>query len=292
MSGGLADRAAAGALRLVMKGVRRLPTSAVRAAGSGLGAVARRVDRRHPRVVLRNLETAFPDLSAEEHRELCAACFRRQGSLALDNLHLGGFDPERLCRRLELEGWENFRQAEEAGRGVLVISGHFGVHELIAHAVPIYKGPLAVVARATGKREVDVVLESVRSGHGNTMIPKRGAVWGMLEALRAGGRVAILPDQRVHPNEGIEVPFFGRPSWTSPFPARVCQRTGAPALPLFAYQAPGGRYRLVARTPIFPRGPGEEETRRLAAAYLEVIEREIRRHPEEWQWMHERWRRH
>ena len=160
------------------------------------------------------------------------------------------------------------------------------------HAVPIYKGPVGIVARATGKRRTDAVLGALRERHGNRLIAKRGAVWGMLETLRDGGRVAIMPDQRVHPNEGIEVPFFGRSSFTSPFPARVSQRTGAPALPIFAYQAPGGRYRLLAREPIFPQGRGDDETLRLSAAYLAVIEEEIRRQPEEWLWMHERWRRH
>lgn len=286
------DRLAAATLELLIAAIQRLPVGAVRRLGAAGGELALRIDRRHPRVARRNLEAALPDLPAAEHRAILRRCFRRQGSLMFDNIRVGRLPPDELCRRLDLEGWEHFRRAEEAGRGVLLISGHLGVHELIAHAVPIYKGPVDIVARATGKRRVDRVLEGLRRRHGNRLIPKRGAVWGMLEALRRGGRVAILPDQRVHPNEGIEVPFFGRASFTSPFPARVSQRTGAPALPIFAYQAPGGRYRLVARPPIFPQGTGEEETRRLAAAYLAVIESEVRRRPEQWLWMHERWRRH
>lgn len=287
-----ADRAAAGLLRLLIGALRALPTAVVRRLGDAVGELALRLDPRHPRVALRNLETALPDLAPAEHRAILRRCFRRQGSLMLDTLHLGRFSPEQLCRRLALVGWENFRRAEEAGRGVLLISGHLGIHELVVQAVPIYKGPVAVVFRPTGKPRLDRVLVDLHRRHGNRVIAKRGAVWGMLEALRGGGRAAILPDQRVHPNDGIEVPFFGRPSWTSPFPARVSQRTGAPALPIFGYQAPGGRYRLVARAPIFPGGEGEEETRRLATAYLAAIESEVRRAPAEWLWMHERWRRH
>ena len=287
-----ADRAAAALLRLVIGGIQALPVAAVRRLGTAAGEMTRRLDRRHPRVALRNLESALPDLLPAEHRALVRRCFRRQGALMFDNIRVAKLPPTELCRRLELVGWEHFRQAEEAGRGVLVISGHIGVHELIVHAVPVYKGPVDVVARATGKSRVDAVLGGLRQRHGNRLIAKRGAVWGMLESLRRGGRVAILPDQRVHPNEGIEVPFFGRSSFTSPFPARVSQRTGAPALPIFAYQAPGGGYRLEVRPPIFPGGAGDGETRRLSAAYLAVIEAEIRRQPEEWLWMHERWRRH
>lgn len=287
-----ADRATAALLRLVIGGIQTLPVATVRRLGSAAGEIVWRLDRRHPRVALRNLESALPDLALTELRALVRRCFHRQGSLMFDNVRIAKLSPTELCRRLDLVGWENFRRAEEAGRGVLVISGHLGVHELIVHAVPIYKGPVDVVARATGKRRVDAVFGGLRQRHGNRLIAKRGAVWGMLESLRGGGRVAILPDQRIHPNEGIEVPFFGRSSFTSPFPARVSQRTGAPALPIFAYQAAGGRYRLVARPPIFPGGPGNEETHRLSAAYLAVIEAEIRRQPEEWLWMHERWRRH
>jgi len=289
---GRTDHLAASVLDAFVRGVRALPQSWVRPLGGLLGSLVYRLDARHPRVARRNLETALPELSHSQAEGIARRCFRRQGSLALDNIRLATFDPAEMCRRLDLEGWDNFHQAEAAGRGVLIFSAHLGVHDLLAHAVPLYKGPLDIVARPTGKRRVDTLLADMRKVHGNRLIAKRGAVWGMLEALRRGGRVAILLDQRVHPNEGIEVPFFGRMSWTSPFPARVCQRTGAPALPIFSYQTAGGRYRLVARPPIFPRGEGERETTRLCTAFLAAIEREVRAQPEEWLWMHERWRRH
>jgi KDO2-lipid IV(A) lauroyltransferase len=138
----------------------------------------------------------------------------------------------------------------------------------------------------------------------------------MLQVGRAGGRVGILPDQRVQEREGILVPFFGHPALTTPVLARLSLRDGCPVVPVFAYPQPGGRYRLVIRPPILPEeagateadspgvghagasgeiGTGEGDTATAVAAltrrYLEVIEREIRDHPAMWLWMHRRWDR-
>ncbi|HXO40782.1 MAG TPA: lysophospholipid acyltransferase family protein, partial [Thermoanaerobaculia bacterium] len=138
----------------------------------------------------------------------------------------------------------------------------------------------------------------------------------MLQVVRAGGRVGILPDQRVQEREGILVPFFGHPALTTPVLARLALRDGCPVVPVFAYPEPSGRYRLVIRPPILPEvaaapgedaggasqaganddlGTGGEDTATAVATltrrYLEAIEREIRDHPEMWLWMHRRWDR-
>ena len=106
--------------------------------------------------------------------------------------------------------------------------------------------------------------------------------------------VACTLDQRVQPQEGIEVPFFGRPALTSPVLARLSLRTGAPVLPVALYPEPRGRYRFVAHPPIFAPAPsntakGDEAALELTRRYLEVAEQDIRRHPEQWLWMHRRW---
>jgi KDO2-lipid IV(A) lauroyltransferase len=117
----------------------------------------------------------------------------------------------------------------------------------------------------------------------------------MLQAVRAGGWAGILIDQRVQPKEAIEVPFFGHPALTTPVLARLSLRTGAPVVPIFAFPEPHGRYRFVARPPIFPperpaAGESEDSTvLDLTRRYLETAEAEIRRHPEQWLWMHRRW---
>jgi KDO2-lipid IV(A) lauroyltransferase len=110
-----------------------------------------------------------------------------------------------------------------------------------------------------------------------------------METLRDAGIVGILIDQRVQEKEGIAVPFFGRPALTTPVLARLSLRTGAPVLPLALFPEPHGRYRFIAHPPILPQGEGEAAVAELTRQYLAVAEQDIRRHPEQWLWMHRRW---
>ncbi|MDH3255610.1 MAG: hypothetical protein OEM62_11505, partial [Acidobacteriota bacterium] len=189
-----------------------LPLPLARVFGAALGDVARRVDRRHRRVAHRSLEAAFPDMSIATRSEIVRRCFRHFGSVGADFFHLGRLEPVALCRRLELENWSRFGDAEVAGRGVLIVTAHLGFHELLAPVVALYKGPMSMVARPLGSAALNARVNLIRTRFGNRLVPKRGAARGLLHAVSTGGRAVILIDQRVHPNEGIEVPFFGRRS--------------------------------------------------------------------------------
>lgn len=268
-----------------------LPLPLARLMGAALGDVARRLDRRHNRVAHRTLEAAFPDLSNAARSDIVRRCFRHFGSVGADFFHLGRLAPVALCRRLELENWNRFRDAEAAGRGVLILTAHFGFHELLAPVVALYKGPMSMVARPLGSAALNARVNLIRTRFGNRLISKRGAARGLLNAVSSGGRAVILIDQRVHPNKGIEVPFFAQPSWTSPLPARISIRTGAPVLPLFAVPLDRGKYRLHTHPPIFP-DDYNADVGELTTRYLAVIEEEINARPAQWLWMHDRWRRH
>ncbi len=279
------------ALYLAFKGaVRALPHRAARPLGAGLGAAAWRLDRRRRRIVDRNLAAAFPELDAEARRDLAAGCFRHFGSLFTDTLSVGRFDAVELCRRWTLEGWEHVDAAERAERGMLIMGAHLGDWEIANHPVPLYRGPMHVVHRPADNPWLDRELGRWRDRFGNRAIGRRGAARGMLRVLRDRGRVAILIDQRVRGGEEIPVPFFGRPTLTTPALARVSLRTGAPVVPLFGFFRPGGRYRVRFHPPIWPEGDGDEAVAALTARYLAVVEAEVRERPAEWLWLHDRWK--
>lgn len=267
-----------------------LPLSLARAGGTALGDLAWRLDRHHRRVGLRTLEAAIPEFDRSTRARIVRQSFRHFGSVSGEFLRLGRETPEALCRRLEFEDWQFFARAEAAGRGVLVLTAHLGFHELLAPVVALYKGPMQMVARPIGNAPLHDRVKEIRTRFGNGLIPKRGAARGLLKAMTTRGRAAILIDQRVHPHEGVEVPFFGLSSWTSPLPAQISVRTGAPVLPLLALQVPGGRNRIVARAPIFPADESSS-VRGLTARYTAVVEEEIRARPQQWLWMHDRWKR-
>ncbi|HEY8020620.1 MAG TPA: lysophospholipid acyltransferase family protein [Thermoanaerobaculia bacterium] len=277
-------------LYLALKGaLRALPHAAARAVGGGLGALAYRLDRRHRRVALRNLALAFPDLDLRARERLTRDCFRHFGIAMTDLVSSSRFDPVEVCRRFTYEGWEHLEEAAAAGRGVFLLTAHLGLWEIAALPVGLYRGPLHVVARPADNPYLERELRGLRERFGNQVIHKHGAARPMLQAIRKGGRIAILIDQRVQAREGIQVPFFGHPAWTTPILARMSLRTGAPVVAVFTFAAPGGRYHLIARPPIHPEGDGEEAVAALTRRYLELIEEEIRARPTAWLWMHRRW---
>lgn len=275
---------------LLVKGiVRLLPHRAARFLGGIGGEIAFLIDRRHRWVSGANLKLAFPELGSAERRRITRACFRNIGAMACDNLSLPRFDAVETCRRLTLEGWEHFDQAEAQGRGVLILSAHLGNWEVLAHPMGLYRGGMHMVARPADNPWLDKELCYLRERFGNHSILKRKAALGMRRALRNRGKVAILIDQRVHRDEGIEVPFFGHPAVTTTLLAKLSLRTGAPVVPMFGFPRPRGRFAVVARPAIQPEGEGDEAVAELTRRYMAVIEQEIRREPACWLWAHERW---
>jgi Kdo2-lipid IVA lauroyltransferase/acyltransferase len=287
------------AVYLLVRGASRLfPHPWARRLGRGLGTLAWAVDRRHRRVAEKNLEIAFPDLANREHRRLAHESFRHFGGAVCDAISATRFDLVELCRRFRFEGWEHVEAAEAAGKGYFVLGSHLGYWEFSARPIGLFRGTIHAVARPTDNPHLDRELRGIRETSGYEVIPKQGAARRMMQVLKSGGRVGILIDQRVQPREAIVVPFFGRPALTTPALARLSVRTGAPVLPVFAYAEEGGRYRFVAHPPIFPTSAASEASgaseetavSELTTLYLAATEREIREHPAEWLWMHDRWR--
>jgi KDO2-lipid IV(A) lauroyltransferase len=269
---------------------RALPHGAARRFGAALGGVAHRLDARHRKVALANLAGAFPELDEGARRRIARRCFHHIGSMAFDRLSASRFDAVQICRRMTLHGWEHLLRAEREGRGVLLLTGHIGYWEMVADPVAIYRGEGHIIARPADNHRLNRQMNRLRTRFGNVIVPRRGAGRKAMRALKNGERVWILADQRVHPHEGIELPFLGRPAMTSTLAARLALRHGTPAVPVFCYPEPHGRYRFEVRPPIRPEGSGAEAVAALTSRYVAATEEEIRRHPEMWLWMHNRWR--
>lgn len=265
--------------------------------GAATGALFYEIASQRRRVARRNLALAFPGETDRYLERLARKSFRHFGRSVFESVSIARLDRRRICALLSFEGWENFARAEAEGRGVIVLTAHVGVHEVLGPAVALYRGPMHMVARPFRHPAIDRRVRAIRERFGNRSLPKRQAARGMLRALAQGDRVAILIDQRVHPFQGVRVPFFGRESWTSPLPAQISLRSGAPVLPIFVYGRSRGRYVIAAHEPILaPRRthakPRGEDIRELTARYSSATETAIRRELGQWMWMHDRWRRH
>ncbi len=283
-------------LYLTLKGLlRALPHERARGLGRLVGSLGHALDRRHREVALRNLELAMPEVGPAERRRMVRECFRHFGAALCDTISSTRFDPVAICRHFSLEGWEHVEAAQRRGKGMFILSPHLGLWEMVPPILGLYRGQMHIVVRPADNPYLDRELRALRERFGNVTIPKHGAARRMIEVLRAGGIVGILIDQRVQAREGIEVPFFGRPALTTPVLARLSLRTGAAVVPVALFPEPDGRYRFLAHSAILPPEPpqrGEEEEAAVAALtreYLAAAERDIRRHPEQWLWMHRRW---
>lgn len=262
------------------------------AAGRRLGLAYRRVDRRRREVARANIARAFPEKSAEEVDALSRAVFAHFGGLATELLHAASRPVPETVARVEFPDAAQAREASRSGRGVLFLTAHLGNWEYSALGMAAAGVPASVVARPLDNPLLDAWLTAFRTSNGNTIIEKHDAARGMLKALRGGGVLGVLADQHVGPPDGIPAPFFGRPASTTSALARIVDRTEALVLPAAAIRIAPSRYRLVVESVLDVRTlPAEErEVAPLTARFNAILEEMIRRHPEQWLWLHNRWR--
>ncbi len=270
---------------------RVLPWRAVRAMGSTLGFFFFTFDRRHRRIAMANVAAAFPRKTEAERRALVRQVFGHFGRLLFELLKFSGLSRQDILSLVEFEGGERVREAHANGRGALLFTGHFGFWEInaIAHAAAFF--PIGVLARPLDNIRLHNLLERMRGCTGNYVIYRRGALRRVLKALHANHAVAMLIDQHIQAPDAVTVNFFDRPAATTLALAVLALRTGAPVIPVFALPLPGGRYRLVYEHPVDPPADDSPEAiRDFTQRCTDVLEMQVRRHPELWLWMHRRWR--
>ena len=278
------------AVRLVEGIVTMLPMPAVRSLGGALGRLAYLVDPIRRRVALENLAAAFPGRPAEEHRAVARAMFAHFGSLLLELLKFGSYTPAEMLAAVDIEGEERVRPAEQQGRGILFFTGHFGYWEIQAMVHALRGYPVSVLARPLDNPLLHRLLERIRTRTGGSVIYRQGAVRKMLRELASNHSIAILIDQHLH-SDAITVDFFQRPAATTSALAALALRTGAVVIPVFALPLPGGRYRLIYEHPVEPPPADDPNAiRSFTQRCTDVLEMYVRRHPEQWLWMHRRWR--
>ncbi len=267
------------------------PHPAARRFGRRVGGLVYHLMAPARRVVLDNLALAMPELGPEERKRVARDCFRHFGAHFGDLLSASRFTREDVATNFDVEGWEHLEAAEQTAGGYILTAGHYGSWELAIYPMSLRIDQLQAVARPPNSPLVAADLQADRERFGAVMVGKKGAGFRLRNAYRKGARIALMIDQHVRPSAGIQVPFMGQPAWTSPMLAMLSIMTGAPVVHFTTVPIAGGRYRLCFRPPIEPAGKGEEAQAALTRRYLEEIERDIRRQPELWLWMHRRWRK-
>jgi len=247
---------------------------------------------RRAAVSLTNLRIAFPDRSEAWRRKIAHSSYVHLAWGAVDAARSTAWSDSALRERFEIVGREHFDAAQARGCGILVLVPHLGSFELALLALSLGDVPVTVVVRPLSNCRVSRDVKAARSRCGAEILVHRGAARRMREALREGRIVVVVNDQYTRRSEGIPAPFFGVRACTSPGPAMLSLRSGAPVVPLYTVRIDRDRHRAVYLPAIEPEPTGDR-ARDIAHAterHNAVLESIIRRHPEQWMWGHRRFR--
>ncbi len=244
------------------------------------------------RVGMRNLQLAFPQMTRRERRRILLRLFDGLGRQLAEVCLFPRYTRENAARIAIYDGFENFEQAHIRAKGVIFLTAHLGGWEIGSFVHALNGHPLKILVRPLDNPYLDRMVEQYRGMHGNTSIPKND-LRGVMAALRAGETVGILMDQNMTPPQGVFVDFFGHAACTTSMVARLAMRTGAAVVPGFTiWDRALGKYRIHFDPAIDLIRSGNEEADAVAntAVFNKVIESYARKYPEQWLWVHRRWK--
>lgn len=277
-------------LRAVTAGLGALSWRQAIGVGAGLGDAVGALGLR-ARVARENLARAFPERSADQRRELLKLHYRELGRVAGEYPHMPA-----IVRSAEGEvvlpvrGLEHLEAAAALGRGVILMTGHFGNFELLGAWLTRWN-PVDFVVKPLSNPGAEAWLSQQRERSGVGSISTGGGVKRVFQALRQKRWVAMLADQDAR-RHGVFVPYFGIPSSTPEGPARIALASGAPIIFGWVVRQPDGRHLLTIEPPLLPQGDARDEAAvvALTAQHTALLEAAVRRAPQAWFWLHRRWK--
>jgi Kdo2-lipid IVA lauroyltransferase/acyltransferase len=240
-----------------------------------------------------NLRLAFPDWTDGKRRGVIRRMTRNLGWMAAEFAHFPKLTRENIEKLVVLDGFENFDAARRVGKGVIFLTGHMSAWELAPFAQSLYGYPLSFLARRIDNERVNRLIDSYRCLSGNRPIEKNNSARAMLRALHDGGTVGVLADQNTSVDEGVFVNFFDIPTATTTGLVRMTRHTGAAVVPGFLFWDDAMRkYRLRFEPAVAMQCTEDEagDIRENTARCNKVIEGYVRAHPDQWFWVHKRWK--
>ncbi len=275
--------------------INLLPEKLALGIGKQLGRLAYVIDFEHRQVAIENLELAFGgEKSKSEIREIALRTFENLGMNFVEFLRFPGLNEEKLLEKVEIEGRFHIETALKQGRGIIFLLGHIGNWELLGCMARVLgNNPMALARPLKKNRWLDSFIGDVRRSSGLHVLSSKRAARQVVSALRRNKMVGILIDQREKSGEGVGVDFFGENASTTPASAFFGLKTGAAVIPVYSIRLKGGKHRIVAEPPVelIVTGDKAEDIRINTQRHTEVLESIIRRFPDQWFWIHRRWKR-
>jgi len=270
-----------------------LPRRLCRAAGIVLGMSAYILIGRLRRVGMRNLEIAFPQMQEKQRARIVRQLFVGFGRHLAEFCMFPRYTEENARGVAVYDGFENYAAARDAGRGVLLLTAHLGAWEIGSFVHSIFGHPIKIVVRRLDNEKVDALVERYRTLHGNETFAKEDFARGLLAAMKAGETVGILMDTNMTPPQGVFVDFFGKLACTASGMARVALRSGAAVVPAFTIwdkKLEKYRVRFDPALQLVSTGDDDADAISNTALFNRVIQDYVTRYPEQWLWVHRRWK--
>ena len=281
--------------RLILGLLGFLPRAAAVGVGRALGRVVYWLPGKLRRTGEINLRIAFPEKSEQERLQLLRGCYDSLGRLLGEFSQFHRATPETLRQIIEYDqaGLAHLRAAEQNHRGVIFLTGHLGTWELLSFGWSALQYPISLLVRPIDNPRVQEMIEKVRTRFGNRAIDKKSAARQSLRVLRAGGTLGILSDLNTQPFEGVFVPFFGKLACTTAGIATLALKTDAVVIPTCAvYDEKKRRYFFHGDPPVelVRTGDHAKDIEVNTANFTAAMERMVRLYPDQWLWIHKRWK--
>ncbi|MBI3755690.1 MAG: lysophospholipid acyltransferase family protein [Deltaproteobacteria bacterium] len=260
--------------------------------GMALGRLGFYLDKKHRKIILNNLKTAFGQEKSDDEMDLIARkVFENLGMNFMEFFRLPWLKEQGLNGYVECEGFENFKKAYDKGKGVIFLTGHFGNWELMAIFYALKNYPVDIVVRDLDSPIVDEFVRWVRAKAGNRIVAKGRSMRELIRTLSKGGIVGILLDQNVTWSEGVFVYFFNKLACTNKGAALLAAASGAAVVPTFIIRH-GKKHRVVIGEEVAIKNTGDRTADQLAntALFTKIIEDFVRKYSEQWFWLHQRWK--
>jgi KDO2-lipid IV(A) lauroyltransferase len=278
---------------LIAQTLRWLPRPVARAIGRGVAIAFYWLHPRLRRVGMRNLELALPEKSLAERERILKNVYLSLGRLLAEIPKFPAYTLENVDRIAVYDGLENYLTARDRGKGVLFMTAHLGGWEIGSFVHSMHGHWLNIVVRDLDNPLLNRWIRDLRTLHGNKTYDKDDYARGLLSAMKRGETVGVLMDTNMTPPQGVFVNYFGLPACTAGGVARVAMRTGAAVLPAFTiWDEALGKYRIRFEPAIPTVCTGDEDADAIANTqnYTAAIERAVRANPEQWLWVHRRWK--
>lgn len=283
--------------RALLGALRVLPMRTAMFVGVTIGRIAYHALGKLRRVGMRNLELAFPEKSEAERVAILKGAFRNLGRVMTVTSWFDSLASDKVTELIEYAPDPAFaatyEETRREGRGRIILGGHIGNWELQAFYYPFFFEPLSFLARRMDNPLIEEYVRGIRTRLGNKQIDKERSASAILRVLKSGGAVGVLADVNSHPKEGVFVPFFGIPACTARGVAMLAIRANAVIVPMWAmWDEAKGKYKFVHDDIIEPVNSGDRarDIEQTTALYVAATERVIRAYPDQWIWIHRRWK--